>query len=669
MAGSVENRIRKLRDRIRRHDHAYYVLNDPDVPDAEYDELMRTLQRLEDEHPELVSEDSPTQRVSGRPFDSFLSVRHAMPMLSLNNALADEELRGFDSRVRERLKTNAEVCYTAEPKLDGVAVSLAYEDGVLIRAATRGDGVTGEDVTANVRTIGSVPLHLIGRAPKKLEVRGEVYIPKKGFEQMNDRARRENQKTFVNPRNAASGSLRHLDPRITAQRPLDLYCYSITYFEGRASSATQDESLQYMKELGLRVCPQVRSVLGYQGCLDYYKKMLAKRDTLDYEMDGVVYKVNDLALQKKLGADSRAPRWAVAHKFPAQEVSTQISAIEFQVGRTGALTPVAKLERVFVGGANVSNATLHNMSEVKRKDVRAGDTVIIRRAGDVIPEVVKTVVKPGRARSAPVQAPQKCPECQSDVVQNEAVIRCSGGLYCPAQRKGAIRHFASRAAMDVQGLGDKLVDQLIDEKLITNTRDLYHLTKEKLVTLERVGEKSAENLLTALKKSKKTTFARFIYALGIPEVGRATAEALAQYFHGLSRLMDADEDHLREVPDVGPVVARNVTTFFRQPHNLEIIEGLQRAGVAWDENVASVEQRLAGMTYVLTGSLEGYTRTEAQARLKALGAKVTSSVSKRTTAVIAGAAPGSTLTKARVLGIRILDERDFHTLLQNEDEG
>lgn len=664
MTGSVENRIKELRDRIRRHDHAYYVLSDPDIPDVEYDELIRTLQRLENEHPKLISTDSPTQRVSGQPLDEFPSFRHTVPMLSLNNVLDDEELKSFDVRVRERLKTDTAVCYTAEPKLDGVAVTLIYEDRVLVRAATRGDGITGEDITANIRTIGSVPLHLIGCAPKKLEVRGEVYIPKKSFKQMNDRARRKDQKTFVNPRNAASGSLRHLDPRITALRPLDIYYYGVIDFAGR----TQHESLEYMKELGLRGCSEMRSVFGYEGCLNYYEEMLAKRDILDYEMDGVVYKVNDLALQKKLGEDSRAPRWAVAHKFPAQEASTQVSAIEFQVGRTGALTPVAKLKRIFVGGVNVSNATLHNMNEVRRKDVRMGDTVIVRRAGDVIPEVVKTAVKPERARSAPVQAPQKCPECQSDVVQNEAIIRCSGGLYCPAQRKGVIKHFASRTAMDIEGLGDKLIDRLVDEKLIVHTLDLYRLTKEKLVALERVGDKSAENLLTTLEKSKKTTFARFVYALGIPEVGKTTAEALAQYFQCLARLMDSDEDHLREVSDVGPVVAHNVTTFFKQPHNREIIEGLQQAGVVWGETAVPVGQRLAGETYVFTGSLKSCTREEAQVRLKVLGAKVTSSVSKKTTAVIAGVAPGSTLTKARTLGIRILDERGFHALLQGEDD-
>lgn len=672
MAGSVENKIKKLRKEIQRHNHLYYVLDDPAIPDAEYDKLMRALQELERKHPHLISPDSPTQHVGAQPLDTFLPAVHEVPMLSLGNVFSAGELEAFETRLRDRLKRDAGMDYTAEPKLDGVAVSLMYEDGILVRAATRGDGVTGEDITGNIRTIRSVPLRLrkYGRVPTKLEVRGEVYMPKKRFEQMNDEARRKNEKIFVNPRNAAAGSLRQLDPRNTAKRPLDIYLYSATNVEKHTSVTTQYDSLHYMRELGLKVCPEVRLVKGHQGCLDYYEEIFAKRDALDYEIDGVVYKVNDLALQEELGVVSRAPRWAVAHKFPAQEVITQVSGIEFQVGRTGALTPVAKLKPVFVGGVTVSNATLHNMEEVRRKDVRVGDRVIVRRAGDVIPEVVKTVIKPGCARKRPVQIPGKCPVCKSDVVQieDEVVIRCSGGLYCPAQRKGAIKHFASRTAMDIEGLGEKLIDQFIDEGTITCVKDLYHLKKEQIVALERMGDKSAENLLTALKKSKRTTFARFIYALGIREVGVATAATLAAHFQGLDSLMQADSEQLQKVPDVGPVVAKNIIMFLKQPYNREVIEGLKEVGIDWKEETKPARHDLAGNTYVFTGSLKNYSRTEAALHLKALGAKVTGSVSKKTTAVIAGVDPGATLEKARALGVEILHEKNLKALLQTESD-
>ncbi len=672
MADSVARKIKKLREEIQQHNYSYYVLDEPSIPDVEYDKLLRALQELEAAHPKLIRADSPTQRVGAKPLDAFLPAKHGVPMLSLGNVFNEEELEAFEIRIKDRLKRDINIDYTAEPKLDGLAVSLIYENGMLVRGATRGDGLTGEDITVNIRTIKSVPLCLqkSKSMPKKLEVRGEVFIPKKGFEKMNAQARHKGEKTFVNPRNAAAGSLRQLDPRNTAKRPLDIYFYSATKIDKYSAVTTQYESLMFLKNLGLKVCPEVELVPGYRGCLNYYKKILAKRDSMDYEIDGVVYKVNDLSLQEELGFVSRAPRWAVAHKFPAQEAVTQVLHIEFQVGRTGALTPVAKLEPVFVGGVTVSNATLHNLDEVKRKDVRVGDTVIVRRAGDVIPEVVKTVLKPGRKRNKPVQAPNQCPECESDIVriEDEAVIRCSGGLYCPAQRKGAIKHFASRTAMDIEGLGDKLVDQLVDEGLILSVKDLYHLDKEQVIALERMGEKSTTNLLTAIEKSKKTTFARFIYALGIREVGEATAAVLADHFQDLNSLMHADTEELQVVPDVGPVVAQNISAFFKQLHNREVIQELINVGITWGKKAASTKQksRLAGKTYVLTGSLENFSRTEAASHLKSLGAKVTSSVSKKTTAVITGVNPGSKLTKADALGVTVLNEKDLLALLQNE---
>ena len=672
MAESVGKKIKKLREEILQHNHSYYVLDEPTIPDVEYDKLMSALQKLEAAHPHLITKDSPTQRVGASPLDEFPTAVHESPMLSLGNVFNPEELEAFEIRIKDRLKRDINIDYTAEPKRDGLAVSLVYENGVLVRGATRGDGMIGEEITENIRTIKSVPLRLRKHKslPKKLEVRGEVFISKKGFEKMNAKARRSGEKTFVNPRNAAAGSLRQLDPRNTAKRPLDIYFYSVTNIDKSTSITTQYDALIFLRELGLKVCKEVELVPGFRGCLNYYQDILEIRDSLDYEIDGVVYKVNDLALQEELGFVSRAPRWAVAHKFPAQEAVTKILSIEFQVGRTGALTPVAKLESVFVGGVTVSNATLHNMDEVKRKDVRIGDTVIVRRAGDVIPEVVKTVLKPGGKRGKSVRAPSKCPECNSDVVQieDEAVIRCSGGLFCPAQRKGAIKHFASRTAMDIEGLGDKLVDQLVDEQLIKSVKDLYHLKKDSVAALERMGDKSTENLLKAIEKSKNTTFARFIYALGIREVGEATATALSNHFPDLQTLMNADLEQLQEVADVGPVVAQNIIAFFKQPHNQEVIGELIHVGIGWKSEVKPVkrEMHLTGNTYVLTGSLENFSRSEAATLLKSFGAKVTSSVSKKTTAVIAGANPGSKLSKADALGVTILNEKDLLNLLQDE---
>ncbi len=670
MAASVQSKIKKLREEIQQHNYSYYVLDEPAIPDVEYDKLMRRLQELEEAHPKLITPDSPTQRVGAQPLEAFLPAKHEMPMLSLGNVFSVEELEAFEVRIKDRLKRDINIDYTAEPKLDGLAVSLIYEKGLLVRGATRGDGMTGEDITENMRTIKSVPLRLRKHKnlPAKLEVRGEVFMPKKGFEKMNAKARNKGEKTFVNPRNAAAGSLRQLDPRNTAQRPLDIYFYSATNIEKYTSITTQYESLLFLKELGLKVCPEIKMVPGYRGCLNFYEEILEKRDKLDYEIDGVVYKVNDLALQEELGFVSRAPRWAVAHKFPAQEAVTKVERIEFQVGRTGALTPVAKLEPVFVGGVTVSNATLHNMDEVRRKDVRPGDEVIIRRAGDVIPEVVKTVLKPGTKRKKAIQEPTTCPECKSEVVRidDEAVIRCSAGLFCPAQRKGAIKHFASRTAMDIEGLGDKLVDQLVDEKLISSVQDLFYLKKEKIVALERMGEKSAKNLLTAIDKSKQTTFSKFIYSLGIREVGEATASALADHFNDLQALLATSHEELQEIDDVGPVVAENIMAFFAQEHNRDVINALIEVGVSWKKKPKLKKQNtsLAGNTYVLTGSLEKFTRTEASEKLKQLGAKVTSSVSKKTTAVIAGANPGSKISKAESMGVEVLGEKDLLKMLK-----
>lgn len=669
MATSVQNKIKKLRDEIQQHNYSYYVLDEPTIPDAEYDKLLRSLQKLEEANPKLISKDSPTQRVGAKPLDSFSPAKHEVPMLSLGNVFNAEELEAFEIRIKDRLQRDINIDYTAEPKLDGLAVSLIFEKGVLVRGATRGDGMTGEDITENIRTIKSIPLRLRKhkKLPSKLEVRGEVFMPKKGFEKMNAVARKKGEKTFVNPRNAAAGSLRQLDPKSTAKRPLDIYFYSATNIDKLTTVSTQHDSLQLLKELGLKVCPEAALVPGYRGCLAYYEEISKRRDTLEYEMDGVVYKVNDLSLQEELGFVSRAPRWAVAHKFPAQEAVTNVDRIEFQVGRTGALTPVAKLKPVFVGGVTVSNATLHNMDEVLRKDVREGDNVIIRRAGDVIPEVVKTVIKAGEKRSKPIRAPKKCPECGSEVVrlEDEAVIRCSAGLYCPAQRKGAIKHFASRTAMDIEGLGDKLVDQLVDENLISSVHDLFYLDKEKIIALDRMGEKSVTNLLAAIETSKKTSFSRFIYSLGIREVGEATATSLADHFANLKALLNANNEELQDIDDVGPVVAENITAFFAQAHNREVIDELIKAGIGWKKKAKVKNTSLAGKTYVLTGSFEKFSRPVATEKLKQLGAKVTSSVSKKTTAVIAGVSPGSKINKAEMLGVKILSEKDLLKLLKS----
>ena len=590
-------------------------------------------------------------------------------MLSLANAFDEEELMAFDKRVRVRLGREDPIEYIAEPKLDGLAVSLVYEEGVLVRGATRGDGITGENITQNVRTIKSLPLRLVGEdCPRRLEVRGEVYMSKNAFEDYNARARAKGEKVLVNPRNAAAGSLRQLDSRITAHRSLAIFCYGLGSVEGATLAPKQSEILKQLKNWGLRVCAQSEVVEGPQGCLRFYEKIYRLRASMDYEIDGVVYKVNRLDWQRQLGFVARAPRWAIAHKFPAQEELTRVEEIIFQVGRTGALTPVAKLQPVFVGGVTVSNATLHNMDEIERKDVRVGDTVIVRRAGDVIPEVVSVVKEKRSPLSEIVRLPSHCPVCGSDVVraQGEAVARCTGGLYCSAQRKQAIKHFASRRALDIEGLGDKLVYQLVERELVNHVDDIYHLNLEQLAGLERMGSKSAENLLQALTASKDTTFARFIYALGIRGVGEATAQALANHFDTLEELMLADEDGLQDIPDVGPIVARQISVFYNQPHNREIVDRLLKAGIRWQPSTAVGERAkpLEGNTYVLTGTLSSMTREQAKQGLLALGAKVSGSVSGKTTAVITGENPGSKLNKAQSLGIEVLSEEDLARMLQ-----
>ncbi len=665
----IIQQVKKLRVEINEYNYRYYILDDPSVTDAEYDRLLRTLQELETKYPDLITHDSPTQRVGAEPAKIFKEVSHEIPMLSLDNAFADEEILNFDRRVKERLETDVAIEYCCEPKLDGLAVSILYLDGLLTVGATRGDGYTGEDITTNLRTIRSIPLQLRGQNyPKVLEVRGEVYMPRAGFEALNKEAEKRGEKVFANPRNAAAGSLRQLDPNITAKRPLALFCYGVGKVSGGHLPDRQSKILQQLQQWGLRVNPEIKVVTGPENCLQFYKNIAVKRANLPYEIDGVVYKVDRLELQQRLGFVSRAPRWAIAHKFPAQEEMTQVLAVEFQVGRTGTLTPVARLKPVLVGGVTVSNATLHNMDEIERKDVRVGDTVIIRRAGDVIPEIVAVVKERRPARTKTITLPQHCPVCHSDVIkpEGEAAARCIAGLYCPAQRKEAIKHFASRRAMDINGLGDKLVDQLVEEKLIDSVADLYTLQESELATLERFGEKSAANLCAAIEKSKNTTLSRFLYALGIREVGEATALSLATHFHSLQNVMAADEELLQTVPDIGPVVAANVAAFFRQSHNLEVIKKLQQAGVHWPEIVASpkTSQALAGQTFVLTGSLTTMTRDEAKQRLQELGAKISGSVSRKTSYVIVGAEPGSKLDEAQRLGVEVLDEKQFLTFLE-----
>ncbi len=664
-------RAAELRRLIDHHNHRYYVLDEPEIPDADYDRLLRELQEIETAHPELITPVSPTQRVGHAPAAGFAEIRHLEPMLSLDNAFSEEELENFDRRVRERLELDDEISYAAEPKLDGAAVSLVYEDGQLIRGATRGDGSVGEDITHNVRTISTIPLRLQGSDyPDVLEVRGEIYMPREGFDRLNRKARESESKTFANPRNAAAGSLRQLDPRVTAERPLAFFAYGIGGMEGGTRPERQSSLLTWLRSLGLRICPLNEVVEGATGCHAYYERIGARRDDLPFEIDGVVFKVDRLDHQQSLGFVSRAPRWAVASKFPAQEQTTLLRDIAFQVGRTGALTPVARLEPVFVGGVTVSNATLHNMDEMQRKDVRPGDTVIVRRAGDVIPEIVGVVLDQRPPGAQPVDLPETCPVCGSEVLrpEGESVARCSGGLYCQAQRKESLKHFASRKAMDIEGLGAKLIDQLVDADLVQTPADLYRLDEERLVELERMGEKSARNLVSALNDSKRTSLSRFLFALGIREVGEVTAASLARHFGSLEPLMGATVDELQTVPDVGPVVALNVETFFRQPHNREVIQALLQQGVEWPDTLPDVgkDGPLSGKVFVITGSLEGMTRDEARQRIESLGGKITSSVSSKTDYLLCGKDPGSKLDKAKELGVKVLSTGELMTKLGHQ---
>ena len=712
MPASVKKQIEELREQLRYHAYQYYVLDDPDIPDAQYDRLYNQLIQSENKYPELVTVDSPTQRIGSKPLSSFEQILHQQPMLSLDNVFDGVELQAFNQRLIDRLAKfssaeinkqsklneglskqglpkedipdkgppkdvvpeesvledgaakNNELEFVAEPKLDGLAVSLRYEKAELIYAATRGDGSTGENVTQNVRTIQSVPLRLLGKnVPDVLEVRGEVFMPKAAFEKLNKLAKASDEKEFVNPRNAAAGSLRQLDPQITAKRALMFYSYSVGVVEGGELPDSHYEILQQLKVYGLPVSEEIKRVCGIEDCLSYYDDILKRREALAYDIDGVVYKINLILLQNQLGFVSRAPRWAIAHKFPAQEEISTILEVDFQVGRTGAITPVARLEPVFVGGVTVSNATLHNMDEIRRKDVRIGDQVVIRRAGDVIPEVVRVLPNSRKISLPEIQMLSKCPVCQSQVEQleGEAIARCTGGLFCRAQRAEAIKHFASRKAMDIDGLGEKLVEQLVAEKLINSSADLYQLSIESLTSLDRMGKKSANNLLLALEKSKQPQLSRFIYALGIREVGETTAMNLANVFKTFSAVKNAEDEQLLEVPDVGPIVARHIVNFFQQAHNLAVIEQLFSAGVS----VQAVEQRtiesqfdshLNGKTIVITGTLPTLSRDEAKQKLLAAGAKVTSSVSAKTNYLLAGDKAGSKLTKAEQLGVCVIDE-------------
>lgn len=663
---AIAQRAAELRDNIEYHNYRYYSLDDPLVPDAEYDRLLRELQSLENQYPELITTQSPTQRVGAVPVEAFGEVVHTVPMLSLANAFEDPELNDFHRRVCERLDVE-EVEYAAEPKLDGLAASIRYEDGLLVSGATRGDGTRGEDVTQNIRTIKAVPLHLRGdNFPRVLEVRGEVYMTEEGFQRLNEEQVRRERKPFANPRNAAAGGLRQLDPSITAERPLTMVCYGAGDVREGWLPSTHTEILARLKHWGFKVSPEVALVQGVEGCRNYYSQMLARRESLGYAIDGVVFKVNDVAEQQQLGTVSRAPRWAIAYKFPAEEELTRVRDIDVQVGRTGVLTPVARLEPVQVGGVVVTNATLHNQDELDRKDVRVGDTVVVRRAGDVIPEVARVVKSRRPRRTRRFYLPDRCPVCGSEVIrmEGEVAARCSGGLYCPAQRKQAVRHFASRRAMDIEGLGQKLIDQLVDADLVHSILDIYSLTEDQLAALDRMGKKSAANLVAAIARSRDTTLARLLYALGIRDVGEATALSLAIHFGDLKPLRAAPVERLQEVPDVGPVVARQITSFFTEPHNREVLNGLVKV-IRWPAQApqSTGDAKLAGKRFVITGTLDAMSRDEAKRRLVALGAKVSGSVSRKTDYLVAGAKSGSKRGKAEKLRITILDEEEFLKLI------
>lgn len=669
---TIAAELEQLRSQIHFHNHQYHSLDNPEISDAEYDRLMQRLKNLEAEHPELITPDSPTQRVGSKPLSAFVTVVHEMPMLSLDNAFSDEDLIAFNKRIQDRLKSKEDIEFACEVKLDGIAVSLLYRDGILVRGATRGDGTNGEDITQNVRTIQSIPLRLLGKNfPAVLEVRGEIYMPKAGFEKFNEKALAAGEKLFINPRNAAAGSLRQLDSRLTASRPLEMCAYSVGLVEGGDLPSRHTDILKALQAWGFLINREMKTAKNIQECLEYYRGIQEKRNSLAYEIDGIVFKVNSRKLQEDLGFISRAPRWAIAYKFPAQEETTLLQDVEFQVGRTGAVTPVARLKPVFVGGVTVSNATLHNRDEINRLGIKIGDTVVVRRAGDVIPQIVAVVDAKRPADARDIIFPIKCPVCGSPVetVPGEAVARCDGGLICAAQRKEAIKHFVSRKAMNVEGLGDKLVEQLVDLKMVNNLADIYSLTREQLANLERMGEKSADNILAALEHSKKTTLAKFIYALGIREVGESTARNFAKHFGTFEAFAAADELNLQQVNDVGPVVAHFAFEFFQQENNRSAVEQLKTAGIHWSDEVATaVDAPLLGLTYVLTGSLEIFNRDDAKAHLLALGAKVSGSVSAKTSYVVAGPGAGSKLQKAEELGIPVLTEEDLMTLLKKHGQ-
>ncbi|HAV1510237.1 DNA ligase (NAD(+)) LigA [Vibrio parahaemolyticus] len=669
MSESVHQRLEELKESLHYHAVRYYVEDNPEIPDAEYDRLMRELLEIEAQHPDLVTVDSPSQRVGGKPLSEFSQVTHEVPMLSLDNAFDDSELDSFHKRAQDRIGGESIKQYCCEPKLDGLAVSLLYENGILVQAATRGDGTTGENITENVRTINAIPLKLRGDDwPARLEVRGEVFMPKAGFEKLNELARQKGEKVFVNPRNAAAGSLRQLDSRITASRPLSFYAYSVGVVQGADLAASHYERFLQIKSWGLPMCPETKRVDSLADVKTYYQDILQRRDALPYEIDGVVIKIDDIAVQERLGFVARAPRWAIAYKFPAQEEITTLNEVEFQVGRTGAITPVAKLEPVFVGGVTVSNATLHNADEIERLQVKIGDQVVIRRAGDVIPQVV-SVIKERRPETArDIIFPTQCPVCGSHVerIEGEAVTRCTGGLVCQAQRKQALKHFVSRKALDVDGLGDKVIEQLVDREMVETPADLFKLSAGVLTVLERMGPKSAQNIVNELEKSKLTTLPRFLYSLGIREVGEATAANLAQHFKSLEAIQAATEEQLIAVQDIGVVVAKHITTFFEEEQNQAVVQDLLVQGIHWPE-VSAPEQGAAlpleGKTVVLTGTLSQLGRTEAKEALQSLGAKVTGSVSKKTDILFAGENAGSKLTKAQELGIEIKTEQDLLELI------
>ena len=664
MTTSIQQQIDDLRKTLRHHEYQYHVLDDPQIPDSEYDRLFHQLKAMEQQHPELVTADSPTQRVGARPLSEFAQIRHEIPMLSLDNAFSNEEFFSFVKRIQDRLALVPEpLTFCCEPKLDGLAVSILYVNGVLSQAATRGDGTTGEDITQNIRTIRNIPLQLLtDNPPARLEVRGEVFMPHAGFERLNERALEHGEKTFANPRNAAAGSLRQLDPKITSQRPLMLNAYSIGIAEGVELPPTHFERLQWLKSVGIPVNNEIQLCDGIENVLNFYRTIMAKRSSLGYDIDGAVLKINDIALQQRLGFISKAPRWAIAYKFPAEEVRTRLLDVEFQIGRTGAVTPVAKLEPVSVGGVTVSNATLHNNDEIKRLGISIGDIVLIRRAGDVIPQVIKLVHK-AKKGNKPIVFPTHCPVCDSLIIriEGEAVARCTGGLFCAAQRKEALKHFVSRKAMDIDSVGGKLIEQLVDRELIHTPADLFKLDLTTLTRLERMGPKSAENALASLEKAKNTTLARFIFALGIRDVGEATALNLANHFKTLEALQNADLEQLQQVPDVGEVVANRIFVFWREAHNVAVVEDLIAQGVHWETvDVQEVKENpFKGKTVVLTGTLSQMGRNDAKALLQQLGAKVSGSVSAKTDYVIAGEAAGSKLSKAAELGVQVLSEEEF----------